>query len=57
MKLKECNLDCEFSHEGYCIADTQIKGFNPFECTAKTDKDLISEEEFDEIIKKLWNDC
>lgn len=38
--MKKCNLsNCEAEHEGYCTLDLK-------NCTAKSDKDLITEEEY-----------
>ena len=49
--MKECNVDeCEGHHEGYCIMDTIYKGFNPEECDCKSNADLLTEEEYDELI-------
>jgi len=39
-KMKECNLNCALQHEGYCSWDMG-------ECTAKTNDDLMTEEEYD----------
>ncbi len=36
---KECQLDCEYQHEGFCIAYTD--GINPDICKAKTNDDLV----------------
>jgi len=51
--MKKCNLDCEYQHEGYCIADVVI-GLNPNECTAKTNNDLISPDELEEYGISDW---
>ena len=41
--MKECDLsNCEAEHEGYCVLDLK-------ECNAKSDKDLITEEEYNKI--------
>ena len=37
--LKECILDCYYSHEGHCICF--IDGLNPNDCKAKTNDDLV----------------
>lgn len=52
--MKKCNLDCEYQHEGCCIGDLCIEGFNPDECTAKTNDDLISPEELAEYGITDW---
>ena len=40
--MKKCNCDqCEGYHEGYCVMDTIYEGFNPEECKAKSNADLI----------------
>ena len=45
--MKKCNLDCYVQHEGFC-ALKEIYGLEPKICKAKTDADLITEEEFEE---------
>ena len=52
--MKKCNLDCEYQHEGYCIADLCIENFNPTECLAKTYDDLISIDELEELRILDW---
>ena len=49
--MKECNLDCDAQHEGYCIFNELYPGvdFDPEECTAKTNDDLVTQEEFESI--------
>ena len=47
--MKECNLDCEYQLEGYCIADLCIEGFNPDDCQAKSNDDLMSIDELEEL--------
>jgi hypothetical protein len=40
-KMKKCNLsNCDAEHEGYCILNLK-------ECNAKSDDDLITEDEFE----------
>lgn len=44
--MKECLLDnCAGYHEGYCCIDA-IWGIIPEDCKAKTDDDLITEDEW-----------
>jgi len=39
--MKKCKLsNCDAEHEGYCTLDLE-------ECNAKTDNDLITENEYD----------
>ena len=38
--MKECNLECDLQHEGYCTRED-------IDCTAKTDADLMTEKEYD----------
>jgi len=52
--LKECNLDCEYQHEGYCIVDLCIKDFNTNDCKAKTNDDLLSYDELEEMGITDW---
>jgi len=52
--MKKCNLGCEYQHEGYCIADLCIKDFNPNECQAKTNDDLMSIDELEELGITDW---
>jgi hypothetical protein len=48
--MKECHLDrCALNHEGYCK-------FEDFDCDAKTDADLITEEEFEKQFGCKWYD-
>lgn len=47
--MKSCNLDCEFQEEGICIGNLILKNFNPDECKAKTNDDLLSWEECEEL--------
>lgn len=51
--MKECLLNCAFQHEGFCIG--LENGFNPKNCKAKTDDDLVTEEEYVEGKKNEWN--
>ena len=53
MSFKKCNCDeCEGYHEGYCIMDIIYSGFNPDDCDAKSNSDLMTK---DEYIKKFGN--
>ena len=45
-ELKECNLDCDLQHEGCCTRED-------IDCTAKTDSDLMTEEEYETYLKSL----
>ena len=50
MMLKECPAnECEGYHEGFCIMDELYKGFNPKDCNVKSNVDLMTEEEYDEL--------
>lgn len=42
-KTKKCNLDCELAHEEYCTG--KVWGFNPSECKAKKNEDLVEIDE------------
>ena len=45
--MKKCNCDdCVGYHEGYCVMDTLIEGFNPNCCGCKSNDKLITEDEF-----------
>lgn len=48
-EMKKCNLNCELQHEGYCCFNDLYPDvdFNPEDCDAKTDDDLITQEEFE----------
>ena len=51
--LKKCNLtECECYQEGYCNIENIYPNLKPEQCNAKTDKDLITEEEFYELLEK-----
>lgn len=51
--MKECSCnECEGYQEGYCIMDVLYPGYNPKECDCKSNSDLLTEEEYDEMIKK-----
>lgn len=41
--MKECNLDCALQHEGCCTRED-------IDCNAKSDNDLITEEEYDKLV-------
>ena len=43
--MKECNLECALQHEGYCTRED-------IDCTAKTDGDLMTEEEYEKTLKE-----
>lgn len=44
--FKNCNLPCEFQHEGLCAVASITKGkVWPEDCTAKTVKDLVEVED------------
>lgn len=49
LEMKKCNLNCESQHEGYCCFNDLYPDvdFNPEDCDAKTDDDLITQEEFE----------
>jgi len=50
--MKECNCnECEGYQEGYCIMDILYPGYNPNDCDAKSNADLMTEEEYEETIK------
>ena len=49
--MKKCNLDCEYQHEGCCIGDLCVKGFNPESCTASINDYLMSYDEMQELIE------
>ena len=46
--MRKCNLsNCAAEHEGYCILDLK-------KCNAKTDKDLLTEDEYEQLdIKRV----
>ena len=47
--MKECNCnECEGYQEGYCVMDVYYKGFNPEDCKAKSNSDLMTKEEYTE---------
>lgn len=48
-EFKECLLNCEFQLEGLCSGEAY--GFDPYKCKAKSDDDLMTEEEFEELNK------
>jgi len=52
--LKECHLDCECQLEGHCVIDAMYPeiGMKPEDCTAKTDDDLMDEDEYEEYVKE-----
>lgn len=52
--MKNCNLDCEYQHEGCCIADLCIEGFKPEDCKAKTNDDLMSYDELEDLGIAKW---
>ena len=50
--MKECNCnECEGYQEGFCIMDVYYPGFDPNTCDAKSNADLMTEEEYEESIK------
>jgi len=50
--MKQCNADqCEGYHEGYCIIDLIYDLKDGFVCDAKSNADLMTEDEFLEVIK------
>ena len=50
--MKECNCnECEGYQEGYCIMDILYPGYNPNDCDAKSNADLMTEKEYVESIK------
>jgi len=55
MSLKECVCtECEGYHEGYCIMDDLYPGFNLNDCDCKSNSELMTEEEYDEVYDKYW---
>ena len=52
--MKKCILECEIQHEGFCTG--LVHGFNPKDCKAKTDDDLMTEEEYDEYKKTTYKE-
>lgn len=50
--MKECHCDeCEGCQEGFCILDVLFPGYDPSTCDAKSNTDLMTEEEYDEMCK------
>jgi len=50
--MKECKCnECEGYEEGYCVIDVLYPGFNPNNCNAKSNADLVTEEEYVESIE------
>ena len=50
--MKECKCnECEGYQEGFCVMDVYYPGFNPDDCKAVGNADLMTEEEYDEMIK------
>ena len=51
--MKECNCtECEGYHEGLCAMGIYYPGFNPNDCSARSNADLMTK---DEYIKKFGN--
>lgn len=52
--MKLCNLDCEYVEEGCCIVDLCVEGFKPEDCNAKSNDDLLSYDELEEMGITDW---
>lgn len=45
--LKSCNnTECEGCHEGCCAMETLYPGFDPWFCSAQSNADLMTKEEY-----------
>jgi len=52
--MKECSCnECEGYQEGFCIMEVYYPGFDSNACNAKSNGDLLIEEEFEELKKFL----
>lgn len=50
--MKECPCnECEGNEEGFCVMDVYYPGYDPSKCDAKSNADLLTEEEYDEMAK------
>jgi hypothetical protein len=52
--MKECNCDeCEGYQEGFCIMAVLYPGYDPSKCDAKSNADLITEDEYNEMDESM----
>ena len=51
--MKECNADeCEGYQEGFCIMGDLYPGYDPSGCMVKSNSDLLTKEEYDEMMEE-----